>query len=652
MPSLDNNEITFDYNIIYPVLPTPTQTPTKKYKTTTTMTSPALRGSTKIDTVPNDTISVLDLAFVTDAQETGQQPTSYELDTVRAVNKNVNLVNYYNAQSINQTTYNYKVSIWQGLDNNNGKLILVGTTSEKQGIIVVSDDISLTNFTYFIVSIPIRDIEFTSNYGSRYKNTSVMFSLVGAYRKLNDDATFGFYYQGMLNNVSLNTINKYTLEMHYGIDKIGSASYAHSTAGNFVVGNSGSLDDLKTVSWLYNINKGTYIKINFPDSLTTTTYGIVQNENGSYTIVGGYSNRVVGIKDIYPQNGKIIPYGLAYVADFTYEENIDRINFSNWSTIQYSNDLTHFEGISKTNYENVYTISSDTNNFSSKTSTAYFTKIIRENNNFTAFSWVSLDYGTQINEVGTNSSNSVTENNIVGIFFDKNNNVTPFQAEITNNNTLYIYEPLKNSYPVGSLIYIYPPNTTLSEILAEQNLPIPTPTPISDICFTRNTPIQTDQGIVSIHKIDPTVHSINNKKIIAITKSISMDNYLICFEKHALGENIPSTRTIVTKYHKIKNEHGKMIQAYKYLDYFDRVKKNDYNGEILYNILMEEHETVNVNNLICETLHPEHEIAKLYTSKYSQEDKNKIIVLMNYCKKLNNTQTYQKIVDRLSISNV
>jgi len=116
-----------------------------------------------------------------------------------------------------------------------------------------------------------------------------------------------------------------------------------------------------------------------------------------------------------------------------------------------------------------------------------------------------------------------------------------------------------------------------------------------------------------------------------------------------LGENIPSTRTIVSKYHKIQNRKGKMIEAYKFLDYYEDVKKIDYNGEILYNILMDEHETLNVNNLICETLHPDHDIAKLYNSKYSQEDKNKIIVLMNYCKKLNDTKRYQKIVDRLTI---
>jgi len=202
-------------------------------------------------------------------------------------------------------------------------------------------------------------------------------------------------------------------------------------------------------------------------------------------------------------------------------------------------------------------------------------------------------------------------------------------ATVTRTGSIYIHESLKNSYPANSSIYIYPPNNTLSEILADQNLPIP----IADICFVKHSPIKTDQGIIAIQKINPFVHTINNKKIITITKSVTQDNFLICFEKDALGKNIPSTRTIVSKYHKIQNEHGKMIQAYKYLDYYENVKKIDYNDEILYNILMEDHETVNVNNLICETLHPEHEIAKLYKNNYSDEYTNTVIAFMNYSKK-------------------
>ena len=63
-------------------------------------------------------------------------------------------------------------------------------------------------------------------------------------------------------------------------------------------------------------------------------------------------------------------------------------------------------------------------------------------------------------------------------------------------------------------------------------------------------------------------------------------------------------------------------------------KKIKYDGELLYNILMEDHEKLNVNNLVCETLHPDHEIAKLYKNNYSDEYTNTVVMFMNYSKKV------------------
>ena len=54
-----------------------------------------------------------------------------------------------------------------------------------------------------------------------------------------------------------------------------------------------------------------------------------------------------------------------------------------------------------------------------------------------------------------------------------------------------------------------------------------------------------------------------------------------------------------------------MTKAINFIDKFDNVKKIKYNGEILYNILMEESNKMMVNNLICETLDPINSISKL-----------------------------------------
>jgi len=164
----------------------------------------------------------------------------------------------------------------------------------------------------------------------------------------------------------------------------------------------------------------------------------------------------------------------------------------------------------------------------------------------------------------------------------------------------------------------------------------PGPTPVSNICFLRNTPINTDQGKIFIENIDPNRHTIHNKKIVAITKTVTNEKYLVCFEKDSLAINYPNKKTVISKHHKVKY-NGQMIPAYKFVDQFPHVNKIKYNGEILYNVLMENYDMMRVNNMICETLHPENILAKIHNSTLSRDAKNQIIVKMNneYLKKSN-----------------
>jgi uncharacterized repeat protein (TIGR03803 family) len=177
--------------------------------------------------------------------------------------------------------------------------------------------------------------------------------------------------------------------------------------------------------------------------------------------------------------------------------------------------------------------------------------------------------------------------------------------------------------------------------------PTPTPTPISNICFPAGTLISTDQGEISIEKIIPFENTINNKNIKAITKTISNDTYLVCFDKNALGKNYPNKKTIISKEHKIIYK-GKMIEAYKFLGHFEKVQKVDYNQEILYNVLMEKYEKIKVNNIMCETLHPNNIIAKLYNSNYDENYKNKIIYIMNESINKNDKNSYLKMIKRIN----
>ena len=169
---------------------------------------------------------------------------------------------------------------------------------------------------------------------------------------------------------------------------------------------------------------------------------------------------------------------------------------------------------------------------------------------------------------------------------------------------------------------------------------------ISNICFPANTPITTNQGIIPIHKINPEIHTIRNKKIVAITKTVSQDKHLVCFEKNSLGNNVPCEKTFMTKHHLVFYK-GEMVHAIDFVGKIENVKKVKYTGEILYNVLMEDYEKMVVNNLICETLHPENSIAKVYNmlKDLSPEKQQKLIKAVNeYAIK---NKVYSKSSDKL-----
>lgn len=152
------------------------------------------------------------------------------------------------------------------------------------------------------------------------------------------------------------------------------------------------------------------------------------------------------------------------------------------------------------------------------------------------------------------------------------------------------------------------------------------PAPISDICFPAGTPIQTDQGIIAIDKINTSIHTIRNRKIEGVVMTKLNNNYLVCFEKNAIGFNVPCRRTIMSANHLVSYE-GQMKKAKEFLNHFNSIYKVKYNGEMMYNVLMEKHDVMLVNNMVCETLDPSNTMAKIfYSFKNISPEQQKIIV--------------------------
>jgi hypothetical protein len=158
--------------------------------------------------------------------------------------------------------------------------------------------------------------------------------------------------------------------------------------------------------------------------------------------------------------------------------------------------------------------------------------------------------------------------------------------------------------------------------------------PISNICFPAGTKICTDQGIIEIQNINPNIHTIRSSEIEAITQTITQDKYLVCIEKDAFANNIPSEKILISKRHKLFY-NGLMIKAEELLKLNNSgIYKVKYNGEILFNILLKnKYDKMVVNNLICETLDPKNGIAKMYNDikkyNYSILEKHNLIKRYN-----------------------
>jgi alpha-tubulin suppressor-like RCC1 family protein len=192
-------------------------------------------------------------------------------------------------------------------------------------------------------------------------------------------------------------------------------------------------------------------------------------------------------------------------------------------------------------------------------------------------------------------------------------------------NTPTLIETYKNG--TTDINYAYNPISTLMDSVNNKDYVYS-----ADVCFPGDTPIQVDQGTFKIRDIDPKKHTLNKKKIRYITQTkLKHQKELIMFEKGALGKNVPSQNTVMTKDHAVYYS-GKLINAKYFTLWNKKVKEVKYNGETLYNVSLRTHEKMKVNGMVVETLHPSHDIVKAYELMESTEDeleKVRIVRMIN-----------------------
>ena len=89
-----------------------------------------------------------------------------------------------------------------------------------------------------------------------------------------------------------------------------------------------------------------------------------------------------------------------------------------------------------------------------------------------------------------------------------------------------------------------------------------------------------------------------------------------------------------------------MRMAKEFLKDFDNVVKVKYTGAALYNVLLEEHDKMIVNNLICETLHPDNGVAKVYMAlqNLNTEEQQSVIIKINAHVLKNNVFNNKKMI--------
>lgn len=134
---------------------------------------------------------------------------------------------------------------------------------------------------------------------------------------------------------------------------------------------------------------------------------------------------------------------------------------------------------------------------------------------------------------------------------------------------------------------------------------------VTNACFPAGTPIQTDQGIVPIEQINILKNTIRGYKIKALIHSYLTDKNMVLFKRGSLYKNVPSKDTVMSRYHKVYF-NKRMSYAKDFVQMGIAQYKSYSMYTPIFNLLLESHENMMINNMIVETQNPQSTVGRFY----------------------------------------
>lgn len=132
------------------------------------------------------------------------------------------------------------------------------------------------------------------------------------------------------------------------------------------------------------------------------------------------------------------------------------------------------------------------------------------------------------------------------------------------------------------------------------------------ICYLGDTMVHTDQGLVKAEDLYRTFkkkqYTISQQPVRRVTRTRNEDTEMVLIQKNCLEEGIPNADTHLTKQHKIIIPTSQRLVKCKNIAGDPKFEKasiiNRKHRDIVYNIVLDRHSTVRINNMVSETLHP------------------------------------------------